>query len=133
MSNSEDITKTLLSLVSDETSTQIDQRVRLRQLVLSVRQVELVGKLSEESMAAIYVARSLLNDLYRNVGTDATFSFPEDLVASQKVLDHLKGFIRELLADSGGSSTRAMSYLCRAVNSYYSVLNEIGRNIDKYK
>lgn len=102
----------------------------LRGEVVDLRLLAFSGQIDPRRLMVLYIARGLLNDIWTNVGTDATFGFPEETSDEYGLVMELSRtlgqFVRVGLSIGSDESDCGLSrVLATAVGSYFSLLAAI--------
>lgn len=80
-----------------------------------------------KTLTVSYICKKILVDVWRNLGTDATFNFPEEELG--KLSRTLGQFMKKTL--SGDSSEQAVSYLSETLQEFYSILSKLDSRLRK--
>ena len=102
----------------------------LRGSLVDLSLVDVAPEISERTLVVLYMTRKLLNDLWTNVGTDASFGFPEppdeEYVLVEELSQALGEFVRVGL--SGGNDveeSQILDMFTRGVGCYYRLIGAI--------
>lgn len=89
--------------------------------------LDISKEVDAETLTVLYICKKILVDIWRNLGTDAAFDFPEERLG--KLSRTLGQFMKKTLG--GDSSDQAASYLSETLQEFYSILAELDLRLKK--
>lgn len=112
------------------TKERINYLVEIRQATVDVNLLETSETLDEKELSVLYVVKTLVDDIWTNLGTD--FSVPMESIMDKigEVSYHLGGFVTSALNThsslvNGGSGKMKLSELFKAISLYFATLESV--------
>jgi hypothetical protein len=113
-------------------SADEDKRMRslgeIRNMLINLDLLDLAAEAKADGNAckftALYLLRSVVSDVWTNLGTDASFGF-ETILHDSQFIDFMKNlglFIAQVLDGKEESSPSAFNALARTITDYYGSL-----------
>lgn len=97
----------------------------LRREVVDLNLIDVFGNYDPYRFVGLFLTKKLVNDIWRNLGTDASFEFPSDL--AKNVLISLGMFVENALLKDPDPS-EAYGHLRDFVSAFYATMNDIQAN-----
>lgn len=101
----------------------------LRGEVVDLALIDLATKVAPKNLMIAYIAKKLLNDLWTNVGTDASFGFPEETDEEYALVEKFSRALGQLiemgLASRSHEDDEILGLLTDSVISYYDIIRSI--------
>ncbi len=115
--------KDLTDIASKLMQGEIGALFDLRKKIVNVELLECYNQTEASTFLVLYISKKLLNDIWRNLGTDNEFDFPEKELG--RFCKQFGFFMKEVLRE--GNQGQTWDVLANCVGAYYSVL----ANLDK--
>ncbi len=106
---------------------------KIRTLVVDLDLVDIASVVDEKSLSVLYLVKKLINDFWYNFATDASFGFPRESPTITLFSKELGSFIQQTLhsEDKKANMDKALNYLFKAINDYYSCLLESDKKAEE--
>ncbi len=110
-----------------------DSLRNIQALVVDLDLVEIASQVDEKALAVLYLIKRLVKDFWFNLATDASFDFPEDDPLVNSFSKELSSFIwlSLNLEDEKTYEDKAITYLFKAIKSYYMILLQLEKMAEK--
>jgi len=98
---------------------------RLRACTVDLILHKHIAMLDERELSVLYLVRNLVNDVFTDLGTDASFGFEDVLDEAGEFVVSLGQFIHFTLNESGKEDEKALKALFDAIKKYHDALAKV--------
>jgi len=103
----------------------------LRAITVDLTLHEYVDILDKREISVLYLAKNLLNDVFRNLAMDASFGFEEVENEAGEFANSLAQFIYFTLNETSKDYTKALNALFESIRKYQKALASIEKKAEE--
>lgn len=108
-----------------ELKDKISFLTSLRALTVDLTLHRYISILDERELSVLYLVRNLVNDVFTDLATDASFGFEEVLGEAGEFAVNLGRFIHCVLNEAGKRDEKALKALFEAIKNYHQALVKV--------